>query len=71
MNGLIKKINKKITWFHGIKYIIITISDAYKSLKYFPNKVNFVEFENSGHAIFIDEKEKFVKLFEDLIKNES
>lgn len=70
-SGLIEKINKKVTWFHGRKDMVIPISDAYKSLKYFPNKVNFVEFENSGHAIFIDEKEKFVKLFENLIKNES
>ena len=69
-DGLINKINKKVTWIHGDKDMVVPIDDAYKSIEYFPNKVNFIEFENSGHAVFVDEKEKFIKIFEDLIENE-
>ena len=68
-SGLIEKINKKVIWIHGNKDMVVPIDDAYKSIEYFPNKVNFIEFENSGHAVFVDEKEKFIKIFEDLIKN--
>lgn len=70
-SGLIEKINKKVTWIHGNKDMVIPIDDALESIEYFPNKVNFIKFENSGHAVFVDEKEKFVEIFEDLIKNEN
>ncbi|MDU1708263.1 MAG: alpha/beta hydrolase, partial [Anaerococcus vaginalis] len=70
-SGLIEKINKKVTWIHGNKDMVIPIDDALESIEYFPTKVNFIRFENSGHAVFVDEKEKFVEIFEDLIKNEN
>ena len=69
-SGLIENINKKVTWIHGDKDMVVPIDDAYESIEYFPNKVNFIKFDNSGHAVFVDEKEKFIKIFEDLIKNE-
>lgn len=69
-SGLIEKINKKVTWIHGDKDMVVPIDDAYESIEYFPNRVNFIKFDNSGHAVFVDEKEKFIKIFEDLIKNE-
>lgn len=70
-SGLIEKINKKVTWIHGNKDMVIPIDDALESIEYFPIEVNFIKFENSGHAVFVDEKEKFVEIFEDLIKNEN
>lgn len=70
-SGLIEKINKKVTWIHGNKDMVVPIDDALESIEYFPNKVNFIKFKNSGHAVFVDEKEKFVEIFEDLIKNEN
>ncbi|WP_311370770.1 alpha/beta fold hydrolase [Anaerococcus hydrogenalis] len=69
-SGLIEKIDKKVTWLHGDKDMVVPIDDAIESIGYFPNKVDFIKFDNSGHAIFVDEKEKFIKIFEDLVKNE-
>ncbi|WP_276877456.1 alpha/beta fold hydrolase [Anaerococcus hydrogenalis] len=70
-SGLIEKIDKKVTWIHGYKDMVVPIDDAIESIGYFPNKVDFIKFDNSGHAIFVDEKEKFIKIFEDLVKNEN
>lgn len=70
-SGLIEKIDKKVTWLHGDKDMVVPIDDAIESIGYFPNKVDFIKFDNSGHAIFVDEKEKFIKIFEDLVKNEN
>ncbi len=70
-SGLIEKIDKKVTWIHGDKDMVVPIDDAIESIGYFPNKVDFIKFDNSGHAIFVDEKEKFIKIFEDLVKNEN
>lgn len=69
-SSLIENISMPVTWFHGDKDMVVPIEYAYDSLKYFPNRVNFQRFNKSGHAIFVDEKEKFIEIFEELIKNE-
>lgn len=67
-SNLIKNITMPTTWMHGDKDMVIPIDDAYKSIKNFPNKVNFIKFENSGHALFVDEKDKFLRELYKLIK---
>lgn len=60
-SGLIKNITMPTYWMHGDKDMVVPIGDAYKSIENFPDKVKFIKFENSGHAIFIDEEDKFLK----------
>ncbi|MSS77093.1 alpha/beta hydrolase [Anaerococcus sp. WCA-380-WT-2B] len=59
-SGLINNIIMPTTWMHGDKDMVIPIDNAYKSIENFPKKVNFIEFKDSGHAIFVDEKDKFL-----------
>lgn len=65
--NLIKNLTMPITWIHGDKDMIVPISDAYNSIGKFPQKINFIKFENSGHVLFVDEKERFVKIINDLL----
>lgn len=65
--NLIENITMPVTWVHGDKDMIVPISDVYKSIKEFPQKINFIKFENSGHALFVDEKKRFVEIIDKLL----
>lgn len=67
-SGEINNIDMPVTWIHGKKDMVVPIETGKDSYKYFKNKSNFVEFENSGHCMFMDEKQKFIETLENILK---
>lgn len=66
-SGTIGNIDMPVTWIHGKKDLVVPIETGLNSIKYFKTKTNFFEFENSGHAMFMDESEKFINILEKIL----
>lgn len=66
-SNFIENITMPVTWLHGKKDMVVPIDDAYKSIEYFPKEVKFIKFDKAGHALFVDEKERFVRTIKDVL----
>lgn len=58
-DGSIEKITCPVTWIHGKKDLVVPFTIGEESVKYFPNKVDFIPIEKAGHMIFNDCPEEF------------
>lgn len=68
-SGKIENIKMPVTWIHGEKDLVVPIKTGIDSMKYFETETDFIKFENSGHAMFMDESEKFINILEKIVSD--
>lgn len=68
-SGRIENIKMPVTWIHGEKDLVVPIKTGIDSMKYFETETDFIKFENSGHAMFMDESEKFINILEKIVSD--
>lgn len=55
----ISKISAPVTWIHGEKDLVVAFAIGENSVKYFPNKIDFIPIKEAGHMVYNDCPDEF------------